>query len=341
MKIANYQIENYLQKIDKEKIAGCLLYGPNLVLSSYRLEMISKKIVSNLADPFLVSILSEARCSDDQGSIADEFYSIPMFGGRKLIIIKDAGNNTAQSIKQLISNKDFIKKSDNFILIQAGDLSKTSALRKIFEDSPSLVGIGCYEDDDQFIRKFVNDKLLENNFKFNANIVNLLIEKFGKNRQILSLEIEKLSQYFQENKNLTQETLNEILVEQNEVSLNQFINNFADKKFSLALHEAKRLLDEEIKSIGLIRIWREYFYKLYNCKLMIQRDKIDFDSAVKSQFLFFKIEADFRRHLKNISLQYLIKLLIDLEKIEIRIMSGEKLPKLIILDYILANEMKF
>jgi DNA polymerase III delta subunit len=74
---------------------------------------------------------------------------------------------------------------------------------------------------------------------------------------------------------------------------------------------------------------------------MIQRDKIDFDSAVKSQFLFFKIEVDFRRHLKNISLQYLIKLLIDLEKIEIRIMSGEKLPKLIILDYILANEMKF
>ena len=87
MKIANYQIENYIQKIDKEKIAGCLLYGPNLVLSSYRLEMISKKIVSNLADPFLASILSEARCSEDQGSIADEFYSIPMFGGRKLIIL--------------------------------------------------------------------------------------------------------------------------------------------------------------------------------------------------------------------------------------------------------------
>ena len=35
--------------------------------------------------------------------------------------------------------------------------------------------------------------------------------------------------------------------------------------------------------------FEEHFQKLYNAKLMIERDGKDFDMAVKAQFLFFKI----------------------------------------------------
>jgi DNA polymerase-3 subunit delta len=334
MKIANYQIENYIQRINNEKIAGCLVYGPESSVVRYRFSVIAKKIVKDLADPFLVVNIDEDKIKEDSGILADEFFAFPMFGGRKLIIIKDAGSYTAQSLKALIANKDFANKSDNFILIQGEDLSKSSALRKIVEDNPSLASIACYEDDEQVVRKFISEKLQENQLKFNLKIIDLLLEKFGKNRQLLNLEIEKIAQYFHDDKNLNLEDLSLILVDQNEISANQFVANFADKKYAIALNQLNKMLDGDFEAIALVRILSGYFQKLYNAKLMIERDGKDFDMAVKAQFLFFKIEAEFRRHLKNLSLNSLVKILGDLEKIEIKIKSTKMPPKLIFLSYI-------
>jgi DNA polymerase III delta subunit len=67
---------------------------------------------------------------------------------------------------------------------------------------------------------------------------------------------------------------------------------------------------------------------------MIEGDDKDFDGAVKAQFLFFKIEVEFRRHLKNLSMNFLVKILSDLEKIEIKIKSTKMPPKLIFVSYI-------
>ena len=334
MKIANYQIENYIQRINSEKIAGCLVYGPESSVVRYRFSVIAKKIVKDLADPFLVVNIDEDKIKEDSGILADEFFAFPMFGGRKLIIIKDAGTYAAQSLKALIANKDFANKSDNFILIQGDDLSKTSALRKIVEDSSSLASIACYEDDEQVVRKFISEKLQENQLKFNVKIIDLLLEKFGKNRQLLNLEIEKIAQYFYDDKNLDIEKLSIILVDQNEISANQFVGNFADKRYPMALNQANKMLDGDFEVIALVRILSGYFQKLYNAKLMIERDGKDFDGAVKAQFLFFNIEVEFRRHLKNLSLNFLVKILSDLEKIEIKIKSNKTPPKLIFLSYI-------
>lgn len=334
MKIANYQIENYIQRIGNEKIAGCLVYGPESSVVRYRFSVIAKKIVKDLADPFLVVNIDEDRIREDSGILADEFFALPMFGGRKLITIKNAGIYTAQSLKALIANKDFANKSDNFILIQGEDLSKSSALRKIVEDSPGLASIACYEDDEQVVRKFISEKLQENQLKFNLKIIDLLLEKFGKNRQLLNLEIEKIAQYFYENKNLNLDELSLILTDQNEVSANQFVANFADKKYAIALEQLNKMLDNDYEPIALVRILSSYFQKLYHAKLMIEKGEKDFDSAVKAQFLFFKIEVEFRRHLKNSSLNFLVKILSDLEKIEIKIKSTKMSPELIFLSYI-------
>jgi len=334
MKITSSQIENYLLRIANEKIAGCLVYGPEAIVVRARVEIIAKKIVKDLSDGFLVSNLSEEKLEIDNALLADEFYSMAMFGGRKLIIIKDASTYTAQALKALVANKDYAKKSDNFILIQADDLSKTSALRKIAEDNPSLASIACYEDSEQVIRQFIIDNLKQKNLKFNLKIVDLFLEKFGKNRQLIALEIEKISQYFASENNLESEALAQMLVDQSEISINQFISSFADQNFSMALKHANKLLSGDFEAIGLIRILSIYIQKLYHAKLALEQGGVDFETIIRQQNLFFKAQDDFRRHLKKLSLNFLIKILGDLEENEIKVKTSKMSPKLVITSYI-------
>ncbi len=334
MKIANNLIENYIQRIASEKIAGCMVWGQDQSLIGYRFSIIAHKIVNDLSDQFLVVHIDAKKIAEDRGLIIDEFYSISMIGGRKLIIIKDAGDEILSALETLVADNYFAQKSDNFILIKAGDLSKNSKVRKIFEENSSLASIACYEDSEQTIRQHVIEKLNQNQLKFDAKVIDLFLEKFDKNRQLISLEIERLAQYFQGDKNLNAQVLSEMLIDQKEFSIDQFIANFANKKFAIALNQAEKILDGKVDEIEIVRRLSGYFQKLYSSKLIIEKDLKDFERAVKMHNLFFKIEAEFRYHLKNLSLNYFIKILNDLEKIEIKIKSTEGASKLVLVSYI-------
>lgn len=84
MKIPPFQIENYIQKIAAEKIAGCLLFGPEAALVNYRFNLIAKKIAPDLSDPFLVTNISKEKLVEDKAILGDEFFSYSMLGGRKI-----------------------------------------------------------------------------------------------------------------------------------------------------------------------------------------------------------------------------------------------------------------
>lgn len=322
MKIPPFQIANFLQKIADEKIAGCLLFGPESSVVSHRFDYIAKKISPNLADPFLVANLSKERLSEDKGILADEFFSFSMLGGRKLILVKDCDVAAGVALKMLFEDRNFAAKSENFILIQAGDLDKSSALRKAAEDNPYFAAIACYEDDERAIKQFISGELVKRQVKFNAEVTELLLEKFGKNRQVILSELEKILVFLGEEKNLTTELVERLVLSEAEVSTNEFITNFAAKKFDLALLQAEKLFKDGVEVVMLIRFLSNYLQKLYHAKIEIESNGSDFESAVKSQHLFFKTEIEFRKHLKNLSLNFLIKNLRDLEEIEIKIKSG-------------------
>ena len=322
MKIPPFQIENYIQKIAGEKIAGCLIFGPEVSVVNYRFDLIAKKISPNLSDPFLVANLSKERLSEDKGILADEFFSFSMLGGRKLILVKDCDAAVSVALKIIFESENFAQKSENFILIQAGDLDKGSALRKAAEDNPYFATIACYEDDERAIKKFLQDELVKRQVKFTAQVLELLLDKFGKNRQVILSELEKILVFLGEEKNLTTELVERLVLSEAEVSTSEFIMNFAAQKFDLALLQAEKLFKDGVEIIMLIRFLSNYLQKLYHAKIEIELHGSDFEFAVKSQRLFFKTEIEFRKHLKNLSLNFLIKNLRELEEMEIKIKSG-------------------
>ena len=63
----------------------------------------------------------------------------------------------------------------------------------------------------------------KNNFKFNFQIISQIYDRLGKNRQIIDLEIEKLSTYLDREKEIKIEIIEHLFGQSAELSSNDFI----------------------------------------------------------------------------------------------------------------------
>lgn len=334
MKVPPFKIDSYIKNIDQEKIAGCLVFGPESSLVNYRCDLITKKITPDLSDPFLVSDINKERLSESKAILGDEFYSFSMMGGRKLITVKNLDALVTQSLKALFEDSDYAAKSENFILISAGNLDKSSALRKICETNPHFAAIACYEDNEAVIRKFIGDELDKKEIKFTEEVIDLLLEKFGKDRQIILSELNKILIFLKDDKSLKPELVNNLIASESEISANEFIENFASKKYDQAFLNLEKLFRFSFDSIMLIRMLSNYFGKLYSAKAQIASGKFTFEEAVKNQRLFFKVENQFKEHLQKSSLKFLEKNLQVMQELELKMKSSQMPAKLLITNFV-------
>lgn len=338
MKLTNNKIDQYLQNIANEKIAGCLLYGAEATISRYRFELIAKKIVGDLSDPFLVTEITGDKLKENSGIIADEFYSIPMFGGRKLIMIRDGDRSTisgvVEGLKILFSDPKYGRKSDNFILILAGDLEKTSSLRKLVEDAQFMMAIASYEENQITIKNFISDIFNEKKIQADKKIIDELYKNFGKDRQYIVNEINRIECFLGEEKNLTLEIYHKLSSTSNEDDLQNFAIEFANKNYELCYELASKAFEHKDESVMLVRYLIIYFQKLYNAKIALEHNKSTIEDLIKAGQIFFKVENDFRRHLQNLSTKFICKILQSFENLEINLKKGDMPSRLVFLAYI-------
>lgn len=321
MKIANNEIDRYVKNIANEKIAGALVFGKDISVIRSRFNAISKAIVSDLKDQFLVVNLSKERLSKDPACLADEFYSFSMFGGRKLVIIRDSDVAANTALKALLKDGEGVKKSDNFIIIQSGDLDAGNALRKLAQASDFIAALPCYEDNDGTTRKLIEQQLKRNGIDFSYDLVSQIFTAVGKNRQIIANEIEKLALYLGEEK-LTGEVVDKVIKSQNETVFEEFSNNFASKKFAQAVKNIDNLLENGFEPVMATRFLSNYVQKLYFAKSAIVSKGLSIEVAAKEQRLFFKAEANFKSQLRNLDLKQISLWLLEIEKLEIKLKSG-------------------
>jgi len=316
MKIAAFQIDSYIQKINGEKIAGALVYGPDASVVVSRFNAIAQKIVGNLSDQFLVVNISKERASQDPAIIIDEFFSLSMFGGRKLIIIKDIDSSINNAIKKFLEVKNDIKKSDNFILLQASDLEKSNYLRKTFEENIFFAALPCYEDDDVTTRKLITQQLKRNLIEQDQWLIEKLFNSLGKNRQIIASEIQKIALYFDSRK-ISPEELDNVIGSLAEIKIDNFINNFIAKNYQQTSLSYDYLNTHGYDDIALARILSGYLQKLYFAKMAIKIKSKTISDIIKEQRLFFKAADDFRRNISKIDIRDILFWLEEVYNLEI------------------------
>ena len=190
MKVKPRDIPAILKSLDP-KIRAVLVFGRDDGLVRERAEKIGKQIAEDLSDPFQVARPSLADIKEHPSLLLDEVSAISMMGGRRLVRLEGAGNESTEAVKLVLGSDQ----GDGLLTITAGDLKPTSSLRKLMEGAKNGLAIACYEDSLQDLMGLVQTVLADAGLSATQDAVAYLVENLGGDRMVSRGELEKLVLY--------------------------------------------------------------------------------------------------------------------------------------------------
>lgn len=170
-----------------------LLYGPDKGLVSERARRFAEATKLPLDDPFAVIRMEADEIDADPAKLADEARTISMFGGQRLIWIKNAAGQKklADAVKLLANDPP----DETYILVEAGDLKKGVGLRGAVEAASAGMALPCYADDARGVDGVIDDVLSEWKMQITLDARQLLRASLGGDRLATRGELEKLCLY--------------------------------------------------------------------------------------------------------------------------------------------------
>ncbi|WP_062209278.1 DNA polymerase III subunit delta [Aureimonas sp. AU12] len=186
------EVEAFLSRPDTS-FPVVLLYGPDPGLVSERAGQIVKLSGVDPGDPFASVVLAADELERDIGRLFDEARTLSMFGGRRLIRVRGAGNgkNLADAVVDLAADPP----RDATIVIEAGDLKKSSALRANVERGRGAMALPCYPDEARALDKMIDEELAASNLSIDRHARETLRARLGANRLASRSEVQKLCLY--------------------------------------------------------------------------------------------------------------------------------------------------
>ncbi len=170
-----------------------LVYGPDRGLVSETAGKFAGNTGLALDDPFAVLKLDSTDLAGDSGRLIDEARTISMFGGSRLIWLRNATGD--KSLNDAVSVLCDEPPQDALILIEAGELKKAAALRKTVEQANSAMALPCYTDNARAIENLIDEELSMAGLSIGLEARRLLKNSLGGDRLASRREIEKLVLY--------------------------------------------------------------------------------------------------------------------------------------------------
>ncbi|HEX5281505.1 MAG TPA: DNA polymerase III subunit delta [Micropepsaceae bacterium] len=174
-----------------DKLVAALVFGPDYGVVRERANALALTAVPDLADPFRVVELDESKILSDPACLSDEAAALSMTGGRRLIRIRDAGNNLSPAMARFLDDPA----GDALIVIEAGDLAKSSSLRQLFVRANNAAAIACYPDTERDLEPLVRAALKAEKLSIDSDALRVLVSRLGSDRGVTRSELEKLSLY--------------------------------------------------------------------------------------------------------------------------------------------------
>ncbi|WEX09742.1 DNA polymerase III subunit delta [Chelativorans sp. AA-79] len=186
-----HEVDGWLARPDP-KIAVVLIYGPDRGLVSERARIFAQKSGLPLDDPFSVVKIDAAE-ADQPGRLLDEARTVPMFADRRLVWVRGVASQgaIAADVAALVTEPP----ADCLVLVEAGDLKKSAALRTTVERGERSMALPCYSDDGRSIDGVIDDVLSKAGLTIPLDARQLLKANLGGDRLATRGELEKLALY--------------------------------------------------------------------------------------------------------------------------------------------------
>jgi DNA polymerase-3 subunit delta len=168
-----------------------LVYGPDAGLVRERVDALVKASVDDPNDPFAFVRIEGEDLSANPSRLVDEAHTVPLFGGRRAVLVKAGSRNIAASVEPVLNAPS----DECRIIIEAGDLKKTSPLRTLIEKSKTAAALPCYVDNGASLGMLIDNEMHESQLTIAPYARSLLVSLLGGDRMASRNEVRKLAMY--------------------------------------------------------------------------------------------------------------------------------------------------
>lgn len=304
-----------------------LLYGVNSGLINQTInEVLKPNFSKNIHNYDEQEILS----NPDQ--FKEDILNKSFFENDKLIIISRASDKIKNILEETIEKQI----DDLTIIVKSGILDKKSKLRNFFEKEKNTIAIAFYEDGYRELNSIIQKFFYEKKVKISSQSTNILIERSNGNRINLINELNKISNYLLNKKNIDYEEISKLT----NLSENHKISDLTDHALANNKLKTLNIINENnLSSEDYILILKNFLYKIKRLKKLkknLEENK-NLESVISSYKppIFWKEKDIIKNQLKIISLKKLNTLSSKVNNLEKLIKQNSKVSGIILYNFIL------
>jgi DNA polymerase-3 subunit delta len=289
------RVASFLRNPDLD-IRAVLLYGPDAGLVRERADALGRTVAADLHDPFRVADLTGAVLAADPARLYDEAAQISLMGGRRLVRVREISDALGPVFGRFLANPP----SDGLVVAEAGDLSTRSALRRLFDDAPCGVAIGCYPDSARDLADVIRETLAAHHITVSRDAMAFLVAHLGGDRLLTRAELEKLALYVGDGGRVELDDAQLSIADSAALSLDEAVLATADGDVGALDRALSRVFQEGDSPVSVVRALLRHFQRLHILSARLAAGE-PVENAIRAARppIFFKQQDSFRRQLSR------------------------------------------
>jgi DNA polymerase III subunit delta len=316
-------IERFLAR-PEPGIRAALIYGRDTGVVRDRAAQQAGKVAERPDDPFDVALLTDGDLADDGGRLEGELAAQSLMGGRRLVRLKMSGDKAAldkAAAEALTAHAEGRFNPDAFLIVEAGNLGRESALRKAAEKAAGAAAIPCYEDEPGDVARLVRDLLSRDGVSLTSEALQVFVGRLPKERGVARQEIERLALYLGPGSGATADpkALEDFLGVEPEASLSDAAADAFGGKLAEAQAALRRAAQEGEAGPAAVRAIGSYLGRLRRA-LTLAKNGAGLQEAAKAAGVFWKQEREFLRQARAWSLE-------ELDRIQPEVLAADRACK--------------
>jgi DNA polymerase-3 subunit delta len=314
MKFTGAQLANFLKNPD-ESITVALVFGPDEGLVRERGDLLVKSVLGAAGDdPFRLALLTAETIRKDPASLADEAAAMSLMGGRRVVRVRDATDGISAALKDVLETG----RGDALLVLEAGDLGKSSSLRKLCEAAAKAAAIPCYADGPREVAALIRDTLQAQRIAIDDDTIEYLVANLGSDRGISRQEIEKLVLYAGTGGRVELSDAVASVGDSSALELEDVIYDALDGRTATIDSALSRLFLEGQAPVSIVRALMRHAQRLHFCASQVAAGQpVDLVVRGLRPPIFFKYTDRFRRQAEQWPEERCERLLKRLTQIEL------------------------
>lgn len=307
-----------------EKVRAVLIFGPDAGQVDEYCDLAIEKLGIEKDNLFA---LDSDDLNEKQDALFAESCSPSMFGGRKMVLISNAGDSSAKQIAELVSHNGLCAT----VIVTGGDLRAGGGLRSLFEDSDDMAALGCYTDDARTLATLIRNELSASAgiMQITPDAMEYMTSHLGGDRGITRGFLAKIALYVSDKRIVELSDVEKCLPDTGAADTDDFLYSLTAGHIQQTMTALDRLLYDNKEPNMLIRMLDIHFKKLQTAVVEGQLPR-----------LFWKVQDKFKQAMKIWPESEITAVLVRLNELERQLRTKGMPAEILLRDFALKLSVR-